>query len=154
MDNILIRMTVFNPGYAMNTKRPIPTTAYPPPNLIDYLAFRRTSPRCRTNWRASGLNSLGRSEAAIRAQINRVRTLIDGLQWHPSISTTCCWNPVQSGQRKLAINTAKLFGPTPGRQTHRIMVTLPTRREQPGIGPLHFMQAGIDVARIQLRDSA
>lgn len=150
MDNILIRMTDFQSRLRDEYEATHPDNRVSAANLIDYLAFRAEDLTPLQDKLASiGLSSLGRSEAAIRAQINRVKTLIDGLNGiRPDFDDLLLENPVQSGQRKLAINTAKLFGPTPDDRATRIMVTLPTHAANNPELVTAFMQAGMNVARI------
>lgn len=150
MDNILIRMTDFQTRLQEEREATHPDNRVSSANLIDYLAFRADDLTPLQEKLASiGLSSLGRSEAAIRAQIHRVKTLIDGLNGiQPDIDDLLLDNPVQTGQRNLAINTAKLFGAPPEDQATRIMVTLPTHAANNPELVTTFMQAGMNVARI------
>lgn len=120
-------------------------------NMAHYLALRardlRPLQEALTPW---GLSSLGRSEARVLANLDAVLVSLATLTGSTDL-------PVPSrpragaftiGERLLARNTRRLFGPPPrGRDTH-IMVTLPEAAATDGAFVQALVARGMSCARI------
>lgn len=119
-------------------------------NLVDYLAFRsKDRSRLQSQLTQFGLSSLGRSEAAIKPQLLRVKALIDRISGKPqNWSDLFSEAPQIMGQRNLEENSTKLFGPEPDGRHTRIMVTMPSEAAVNVELVKSFLHAGMNVARI------
>ncbi len=119
-------------------------------NLAHFVALRGVDLRSlQDDLSALGLSSLGRSEAHVAATVDAVVRALQALDGEPSTASPC-GRPVgfESGPRTLERKTHELFGPSPKGRTTRIMVTMPTQAaDDPDIAT-RFVQAGMDVARI------
>jgi pyruvate kinase len=119
-------------------------------NLVHYLAMRTTDLRPlqdKLSW--LGLSSLGRSESHVLANVDKVLGLLhvlSGHAWHDHSSEEPAGSV--SSRQLLERNTTQLMGDgMPGRSV-RIMVTLGT---EAATDPGHvraFVEAGMDIARI------
>lgn len=113
-------------------------------NLAHYLAFRRHDHRrLQQRLAEAGLSSLGRAEADVLANVDKVLRLLQRLDGgHPAPAAP------GEGQALQQRHVQALFGPTPaGRRTY-IMVTLPSEAaSDPALIP-SLVRAGMDVARI------
>ncbi|AMO56755.1 pyruvate kinase [Endozoicomonas montiporae] len=119
-------------------------------NLVDYLGFRsQDRTRLQAELSAIGLSSLGRSEAAIRAQINRISDIIEGLQGDQKAVERLNTRPPQDkGSNKLRRKSEELFGPCSNQRNTRIMVTMPGSAASSPEIISQFLQSGMNVARI------
>jgi len=119
-------------------------------NLIDYLAFRsKDRSLLQSQLSKFGLSSLGRSEAAIKPQLLRVKALIDRIAGKTLGSDEYfTHDPQIMGQHNLEENTTKLFGPEPEGRHTRIMVTMPSEAAVNVELVKSFLHAGMNVARI------
>lgn len=119
-------------------------------NLVDYLSFRSIDrTRLQSELSAIGLSSLGRSEAAIRAQVNRISDIIHGLQGDQrSVERLNKRPPLDKGSNKLRNKSEQLFGPPSNQRNTRIMVTMPSEAATNPEMIRQFLQSGMNVARI------
>ncbi len=119
-------------------------------NLLDYVAFRSQDHSALQEKLARvGLSSLGRSEAAIRSQLYRVKALVDGLNGRTSnLAEILLESPVFQGQQSLEKNTVKLLGEASDQRHTRIMVTMPSEAANNPALVESFLMAGMNVARI------
>lgn len=119
-------------------------------NLLDYVAFRSSDHSALQEKLARiGLSSLGRSEAAIKSQLFRVKALVDGLNGQaPDLSEILLESPVMKGQHSLELNTVKLLGAGSDQRHTRIMVTMPREAADDTVLVETFLGAGMNVARI------
>lgn len=119
-------------------------------NLVDYLAFRaddRSGLQERLS--ALGLSSLGRSEAAIRAQVTRVLSWVEaGTRSSPDLDEILREDPQQRGRRNLVANSQHLFGQSAANRNTRIMVTMPYEVVDDPQMVEGFLRSGMNVARI------
>lgn len=119
-------------------------------NLVDYLAFREAD-RSELQERLArfGLSSLGRSEAAIRPQLLRVKAIVDRLAGKEvDLGLLSKEDPLSHGRRNLEHHTSTLFGPRPEQRHTRIMVTLPSEADEHPELIESFLRSGMNVARI------
>lgn len=119
-------------------------------NLLHYRHFRRVDLRSvQRRLSNQGLSSLGRSEAHVLHDLDRVLALLAGVlegKWYPA--TAAVGPDIVAGEIILAENTRRLFG------THRdgegvyIMVTLPTEAADDPELVAAMIRSGMDCARI------
>lgn len=119
-------------------------------NLLHYRQFRRVDLReLQKRLSNQGLSSLGRSEAHLLHDLDRVLALLAGVlegQWLPA--NTGQGPDIVEGEALLAENTRRVFG------THRdgegvyIMVTLPTEAADDPDLVAAMIRSGMDCARI------
>jgi pyruvate kinase len=119
-------------------------------NLQHYLALRRHDLRpLQVRLAALGLSSLGRAESHVLASIDKVLGLLSVLTGQP-------WQRrdrsepagAYRGPALLARNAEALLGPNPPQRTVRIMVTLPATAVQDPALLRRWVDAGMDIARI------
>ncbi|TNF33440.1 MAG: pyruvate kinase [Gammaproteobacteria bacterium] len=98
-------------------------------NLACYIAFREHDMRAlQQRLAAAGMSSLGRGEAHIMANLDRVIEVL-ALACHnrlPDDFQSCSLEAFERGRRYLHDHTDRLFGTSSRRHHTRIMVTLPT----------------------------
>jgi pyruvate kinase len=117
-------------------------------NLVHYLALRRFDLRdLQEELSRIGLSSLGRAEAHVLANLERVLVVLHRLcgdDFTPSTPPI----GVRHGRERLARNAAALFGPPPPERDVRIMVTLPDEAAHDCALAAGLVAAGMDIARI------
>ena len=120
-------------------------------NLAYYLALRKRDLRsiqeALVPW---GLSSLGRSEGHVLASLDAVLVSVAALAAAPapSLPPRPRTRAFSLGQRLLARNAARLFGPpAPGRPTH-LMVTAPDAGEITADGVAQLLARGMTCARL------
>lgn len=128
-----------------------PTSRFAALNMAYYLALRarelRPLQEALTPW---GLSSLGRSEARVLANLDAVLVSLAALtgRAEPALPSRPRPGAFTIGERLLARNTRRLFGPPPhGRNTH-IMVTLPECAATDGAFVQALVARGMSCARI------
>jgi len=119
-------------------------------NLLHYIHFRRSDLRpLQKRLSAQGLSSLGRSEAHLLHDLDRVLALLAGVlegSWTPSMPGQ---DPtIDEGEALLAAHTQRLFGPHRDGEGVYIMVTLPSEAAEQGDLVAAMLRAGMDCARI------
>jgi pyruvate kinase len=119
-------------------------------NLLHYIHFRRNDLRpLQKRLSAQGLSSLGRSEAHLLHDLDRVLALLAGVLeggWSPSMPSQ---DPtIEEGEALLAAHTQRLFGPHRDGEGVYIMVTLPSEAADQGDLVTAMLRAGMDCARI------
>lgn len=119
-------------------------------NLLHYIHFRRNDLRpLQKRLSAQGLSSLGRSEAHLLHDLDRVLALLAGVLeggWSPSMPGQ---DPtIDEGEALLAAHTQRLFGPHRDGEGVYIMVTLPSEAADQGDLVMAMLRAGMDCARI------
>lgn len=119
-------------------------------NLIHYLALRAHDLRPlqeRLAW--LGLSSLGRSESHVLANLDKVLGILHcltGQGWHDLSDQEPAGSV--SSRRLLEQHCTELLGASPMSRAARIMVTLPSEAgEDPGL-IREYLEAGMDIARI------
>lgn len=119
-------------------------------NLLHYIHFRRSDLRSlQKRLSAQGLSSLGRSEAHLLHDLDRVLALLAGVlegSWRPPMPGQ---DPsIEEGEALLAAHTQRLFGPHRDGEGVYIMVTLPSEAADQGDLITAMLRAGMDCARI------
>jgi pyruvate kinase len=150
LETIISEMTAYQQEHQSDLERVHPDYRTCARNLLDYVAFRsQDHSELQEKLSRVGLSSLGRSEAAIRSQLFRVKALVDGLNGRGSnLAEMLLESPVFEGQRNLENNSVKLLGTTTDQRLTRIMVTMPSEAaENPALVEA-FLAAGMNVARI------
>lgn len=120
-------------------------------NLAHYLALRSQDLRqLQDQLAALGLSSLGRGEAHILDNLNRVIEILSrSLGMAPPASEPLL--PALSGnegRQLLELNAQRVFGPAPSGRTVRIMVTLPGEAAADPVLVQDLVAKGMDCARI------
>jgi pyruvate kinase len=119
-------------------------------NLLHYLALRGFDLRGVQDELATlGLSSLGRAEGHVLYNLDEVLARLYPMAGRigPPSETRVSLTPAQ-GQRLLARNASRLFGPAPAGRATRIMVTLPTEAaERPDL-LRELLDNGTDCVRI------
>ena len=117
-------------------------------NLVHYLELRNHDVRdLQARLAASGLSSLGRSEAHVLATIEEVLSVLARLNGH-ELPPRAAGVALTEGQELLVANAKALLGTPPGTRGTRIMVTLPTEAaEQPDL-VARMIANGMDLARV------
>lgn len=119
-------------------------------NLIHYPALRGHDLRPlqeRLAW--LGLSSLGRSESHVLANLDKVLGILHymtGQGWHELSEQEPAGSV--SSRRLLDRHCADLLGPSPKGRSVRIMVTLPSDAAQDPALIREYLEAGMDIARI------
>jgi pyruvate kinase len=119
-------------------------------NLIHYLALRAHDLRPlqeRLAW--LGLSSLGRSESHVLANLDKVLGILHcltGQGWHDLSEQEPAGSV--SSRRLLEQHCAELLGPSPMSRAVRIMVTLPREAGEDPSLVREYLEAGMDIARI------
>ncbi len=117
-------------------------------NLVHYLALRRFDLRdLQDELSRLGLSSLGRAEAHVLANLERVLVVLHRLCGDDFAPTTPALG-IRHGRERLARHAAALFGPPPPGRDVRIMVTLPDEAAHDAALVAALVAAGMDVARI------
>jgi pyruvate kinase len=119
-------------------------------NLDHFVALRSCDLReLQDDLAALGLSSLGRSEAHVLATLDAVLRALRSLAGQePTEDDGEPNHGFVAGPRLLERKTRALLGPTPKGRTTRIMVTLPTEAADSPEMIDRFVDAGMDVARI------
>ena len=119
-------------------------------NLLHYIHFRRNDLRSlQKRLSAQGLSSLGRSEAHLLHDLDRVLALLAGVlegRWQPPVPGQDL--SIEEGEALLAAHTQRLFGPHRDGEGVYIMVTLPSEAADQGDLVMAMLRAGMDCARI------
>ncbi len=119
-------------------------------NLMHYLTLRSVDLRpLQEQLTRLGLSSLGRSEAHVLANLDKVLGLLNrltGQRWQDRSPE----EPIGSVSSEAALkkNTGKLLGAVPADRTTRIMVTLPSDAAKHLAVVQDMVNAGMDIARI------
>lgn len=119
-------------------------------NFAHYLALRRGDRRAlQERLAALGLSSLGRSEAAVLANLDKVLGLLHRLTGRPWQDHSA-GEPIglHGGQRLLQVHSDALLGAAPPGRSVRIMVTLPSEAATDPALLRRLVDAGMDIARI------
>lgn len=150
LDAINEEMTAFRAAHAELLEGIDTSNRHSAENLLDYLTFRSEDRSAIQHALAElGLSSLGRSEAAIRPQIQRVRDLMECLDGKQLLtSEQLSSSPVSLGREFTSNKANALFGPEMEKRHTRIMVTMPTEASHPPSMIDDFLHAGMNVARI------
>ena len=117
-------------------------------NLVHYLELRHHDVRdLQGRLAATGLSSLGRSEAHVLATIEEVLSVLARLNDHepPPRAAAVAFS---EGHELLAANAKALLGPPPGTRGTRIMVTLPTQAAGDPDLVAQMTASGMDIARV------
>jgi pyruvate kinase len=120
-------------------------------NLAHYLSLRREDLRSvQDQLAALGLSSLGRGEAHILDNLNRVIDVLARIieQELPVVQEPLHANCAETGRTTLAHNATRIFGPVPKDRSVRIMVTLPSSVADDGALLEKLLREGMDCARI------
>ncbi|MFZ4719314.1 MAG: pyruvate kinase [Ilumatobacteraceae bacterium] len=118
-------------------------------NLAQFIALRSHDLRQLQHDLASlGLSSLGRSEANVAATLDAVHRALLALNGNPVVDPEDTDHSFEAGPRALQRKTHALLGPRPPHRTTRIMVTMPTEAAFDRSLVHRFVDAGMDVARI------
>jgi pyruvate kinase len=117
-------------------------------NLVAYLAMRQHDLRgLQDELSVLGLSSLGRSEAHVRAGVERVvRVVRHLLGASPALELAA--PAVTDGSARLHAHSHALLGPEPGGRRVRMMVTLPSEAASEPRLVADMVAAGMDCARI------
>ncbi|MCL2658288.1 MAG: pyruvate kinase [Betaproteobacteria bacterium] len=128
-----------------------PTFAASALNLAHYQVLRHHDIRpLQRDLMSYGLSSLGRLEGRVLATLDATATALEGILGLTPASSLDFPAHKQffRGERKLAANTAKLFGPAlHGRREH-IMVTLASEAAESPAGLIALAKLGMNVVRI------
>jgi pyruvate kinase len=119
-------------------------------NLVDYTTLRQQDLReLQNDLMDVGATSLATTEAHVRAKVHAARNVLAALRGDPGPWDLDAINQaLDQGDEILAANSHAIFGPMrPGRPT-RIMVTLPSEAASDRELVAAFVDAGMDVARI------
>jgi pyruvate kinase len=117
-------------------------------NLIHYLELRQHDVRdLQARLAASGLSSLGRSEAHVLATIEEVLSVLARLNGHEP-AERAAGVALTEGHELLAANAKALLGASAGMRGTRIMVTLPTRAADDQDLVSQMTANGMDIARV------
>ena len=119
-------------------------------NLLHYIHFRRNDLRSlQKRLSAQGLSSLGRAEAHLLHDLDRVLALLAGVlegNWYPPSPGQ---DPtIDEGEALLGAQTQQLFGPHRDGEGIYIMVTLPSEAADQHDLVMAMLRAGMDCARI------
>ncbi|MFP5507076.1 MAG: pyruvate kinase [Gammaproteobacteria bacterium] len=120
-------------------------------NLAHYLALRREDLRgLQDQLAALGLSSLGRGEAHILDNLNRVIEVLARIidQEPPAAQAASGTVSAETGRTTLAHNARRIFGQEPIDRSVRIMVTLPGSIAYDGTLLEKLLKEGMDCARI------
>lgn len=119
-------------------------------NLVHYTVLRQHDLRdLQSDLMDLGATSLATTEAHVRAKVLAARNVLAALRGDPGPWDLDAINhAIDSGDEILDANAQALFGPIrPGRST-RIMVTLPSEAADDADLVAAFVDAGMDVARV------
>jgi pyruvate kinase len=117
-------------------------------NLIHYLALRHHDVRdLQARLAATGLSSLGRSEAHVLATIEEVLSVLARLNAHDP-PPRAAGIALTEGHEFLAANARALLGSPGGTRGTRIMVTVPTQAAWDSDLVARMTAQGMDIARV------
>jgi pyruvate kinase len=119
-------------------------------NLVHYTTLRRHDRReLQNDLMDIGVTSLATSEANVHAKVHAARNVLAALRGeHGPWDLDVINDSLDRGDEILGVNSGAVFGPMrPGRPT-RIMVTLPSEAADDRDLVAGFVEAGMDVARI------
>ncbi len=117
-------------------------------NLVHYLELRQHDVRdLQARLAASGLSSLGRSEAHVLATVEEVLSVLARLNGHVPPPCTAAV-AMHEGHEFLAANAEALLGTSGGTRGTRIMVTLPTAAADDPDLVQRMAECGMDIARV------
>jgi pyruvate kinase len=117
-------------------------------NLIHYLALRHHDVRdLQARLAATGLSSLGRSEAHVLATIEEVLSVLARLNAHDP-PPRAAGIALTEGHDFLAANARALLGSPGGTRGTRIMVTVPTQAAWDSDLVARMTAQGMDIARV------
>jgi pyruvate kinase len=118
-------------------------------NLVHYIALRRHDlRRLQDDLARYGFSSLGRSEASVMNNINRILNSLYNILQRPAPAATLSDLSFDEGKRILTERTNKLLGTESAHRRVRIMVTLP-REAANNYGLVRdLIENGMNVARI------
>lgn len=118
-------------------------------NLAYYLALREMDLReLQVALMPFGMSSLGRCESHVAANLDAVIAGLARIVGEPNPPPFPGADAFFSGERLLRAATEAVYGPTPESRTVRIMVTLPSEAAtDPGLAR-SYVEAGMNVARI------
>lgn len=118
-------------------------------NLLHYIHFRRNDLRSlQKRLSNQGLSSLGRSEAHLLHDLDRVLALLAGVlegNWYPATGQALS---IDEGEALLRAHTQQLFGPHRDGEGVYIMVTMPSEAAEQSDLVETMLRAGMDCARI------
>ncbi len=119
-------------------------------NLAQYLAFRHRDLRSlQPELTSLGLSSLGRCESRVLPTIDAVLTALSVMaDPQARASPVVDMRRFFLGERLLARETRRLFGPPPAQRHVRIMVTLPAEAASDPAVVRDLLRRGMDCARI------
>jgi pyruvate kinase len=118
-------------------------------NLAHYLALRHRDIRdLQRRLMAEGLSSLGRLESRVLPTLDAVAAVLDRLDGRDPARPRPAEATFFAGERLLASETDRLFGPPQAHRRGRIMVTLPSEAAGDPALVLDLARRGMDVARI------
>jgi pyruvate kinase len=117
-------------------------------NLIHYLALRHHDVRdLQARLAATGLSSLGRSEAHVLATVEEVLSVLARLNAHDP-PPRAAGIALTEGHEFLAANARALLGSPGGTRGTRIMVTVPTQAACDSELVARMTAQGMDIARV------
>ncbi len=150
LDTIIAEMAEFHRRYQPELAQIHPQNRLCASNLVDYIAFRCQDRSPLQNELARvGLSSLGRSEAAIRPQLQRIRSLLEQLLGNSNnFAQLLDEDPMLQGRENLEANSDDLFGARPENRHTRIMVTMPAEAATDDSMIEQFLSSGMNLARI------
>ncbi|HEU4420308.1 MAG TPA: pyruvate kinase [Planctomycetota bacterium] len=123
-------------------------------NLAHYLAVRTRDLRpLQGELHALALSSLGRMEGYVRATLRGVQHVLHALLGGTREATAADADDglgVDEGERRLQQHTERLLGPRPQGRAAHVMVTLPAEAATDPDLLRSLLQAGMDVARVNL----
>ncbi len=120
-------------------------------NLLHYLALRRQHIRpLQLRLAKIGLSSLGRAESHVLATLDSVLLILHHLAEDTSVSDVSVEDDLDfaQGERLLAENTTRLFGPVTPERGVRMMVTMPSEAASDFVLVQSLLQQGMDCMRI------
>ncbi|MDP2292905.1 MAG: pyruvate kinase [Actinomycetota bacterium] len=117
-------------------------------NLVHYLELRHHDVRdLQARLAATGLSSLGRSEAHVLATIDAVLSVLARLNGHEPPGPAAAV-AMTEGPRLLAGNADRLLGTPAAKRASRIMVTLPSDAAAQPEMVAQMTERGMDIARV------
>ena len=150
LDQLLADLSTAEAQYKAAIAAVDPVHASGAVNLVHYATLRgRDLRELQSDLTDLGATSLATTEANVQATIGAARTVLSALSgdpgpWNLEAITTA----LDDGDHTLTANTTALFGPARANRPIRIMVTLPSEASV-AAGPVaSFVDAGMDVARI------
>ncbi|MFZ0158057.1 MAG: pyruvate kinase [Kineosporiaceae bacterium] len=125
-------------------------------NLVHYTAVRRHDVRAlQSDLMDMGVTSLSTAEANVRAKVRAARTVLAALRGDPGPWDLDAINhALDHGDEILATNSDAVFGPMRPHRPTRVMLTLPSEAAQDADLVASFVDAGMDVARVNCAHDA